>query len=69
MGSNGGPEFFQTLKRNVEKLARAGSRWVTTTNAYNPTEDSVAQQIHESEMVRMACGSMTALKATSSPTS
>ncbi|WP_019984529.1 MULTISPECIES: hypothetical protein [unclassified Streptomyces] len=53
VGSNGGPEFFQTLKRNVEKLAKAGSRWVTTTNAYNPTEDSVAQQIHESEMVRM----------------
>ncbi|MEV0470726.1 hypothetical protein [Streptomyces prunicolor] len=53
VGSNGGPEFFQTLKRNVEKLAAAGSRWVTTTNAYNPNEDSVAQQIHESEMVRM----------------
>jgi phage terminase large subunit-like protein len=53
VGSNGGPEFFQTLKRNCEKLAKAGSRWVTTTNAYNPNEDSVAQQIHESEMVRM----------------
>ncbi|MFK0231225.1 hypothetical protein ACIQUL_36275 [Streptomyces sp. NPDC090303] len=53
VGSNGGPEFFQTLKRNVEKLRKAGSRWVTTTNAYNPNEDSVAQQIHESDMVRM----------------
>lgn len=51
VGSNGGPEFFQTLKRNVEKLAAAGSRWVTTTNAYNPNEDSVAQVIHESDMI------------------
>ncbi|WP_326827420.1 hypothetical protein [Streptomyces sp. NBC_01751] len=51
VGSNGGPEFFQTLKRNVEKLAAVGSRWVTTTNAYNPNEDSVAQVIHESDMI------------------
>ncbi|MFE5092079.1 hypothetical protein ACFRCI_17240 [Streptomyces sp. NPDC056638] len=52
VGSNGGPEFFQTLKRNIEKTTKAGSRWVSTTNAYNPNEDSVAQIIHESEMVR-----------------
>ncbi|MGC9439265.1 hypothetical protein [Streptomyces sp. WG5] len=51
VGSNGGPDFYQTLKRNVEKTTKAGSRWVTTTNAYNPNEDSVAQIIHESEMV------------------
>ncbi|MGV9693337.1 terminase TerL endonuclease subunit [Streptomyces sp. NPDC003444] len=53
VGSNGGPDFFQVLKRNVEKTTKAGSRWVSTTNAYNPNEDSVAQQIHESAMVRM----------------
>lgn len=52
VGSNGGPDFYQTLKRNVEKTTKAGSRWVTTTNAYNPNEDSVAQNIHESDMVR-----------------
>ncbi|MFC4501740.1 MULTISPECIES: hypothetical protein [Streptomyces] len=51
VSSNGGPEFFQTLKRNIEKTTKAGSRWVSTTNAYNPSEDSVAQIIHESEMV------------------
>ncbi|MGW9170146.1 hypothetical protein [Streptomyces decoyicus] len=52
VGSNGGPDFYQTLKRNVEKTTKAGSRWVCTTNAYNPNEDSVAQIIHESDMVR-----------------
>ncbi|WP_234019132.1 phage terminase family protein [Streptomyces sp. Tu6071] len=51
ISTNGGPDFYQVLKRNVEKTAKAGSRWVTTTNAYNPNEDSVAQAIHESEMV------------------
>ncbi|MFI1528584.1 hypothetical protein [Streptomyces griseus] len=51
VSSNGGPEFFQTLKRNIEKTTKAGSRWVSTTNAYNPNEDSVAQIIHESEMI------------------
>ncbi|MFC8099429.1 hypothetical protein [Streptomyces sp. NPDC057363] len=51
VGSNGGPDFYQVLKRNVEKTTTAGSRWVCTTNAYNPNEDSVAQIIHESEMV------------------
>ncbi|MFF5433428.1 terminase TerL endonuclease subunit [Streptomyces griseofuscus] len=51
VGSNGGPDFYQVLKRNVEKTAKAGSRWVTTTNAYSPSEDSVAQLIHESDMV------------------
>ncbi|WP_416972549.1 hypothetical protein [Streptomyces sp. 4F14] len=51
VGSNGGPDFFQVLKRNIEKTTKAGSRWVSTTNAYNPNEDSVAQIIHESEMV------------------
>lgn len=52
VSSNGGPDFFQTLKRNIEKTTKAGSRWVSTTNAYNPNEDSVAQIIHESDMVR-----------------
>lgn len=51
VSSNGGPDFFQVLKRNIEKTTKAGSRWVSTTNAYNPNEDSVAQIIHESEMI------------------
>lgn len=54
VGSNGGPDFYQTIKRNIEKTTSAGSRWVSTTNAYNPNEDSVAQQIHESDMVRQS---------------
>ena len=52
VGSNGGPDFYQVLKRNIEKTASSGSRWVVTTNAYNPNEDSVAQIIHESDMIR-----------------
>ncbi|WP_424214792.1 hypothetical protein ACN20G_23490 [Streptomyces sp. BI20] len=51
VSSNGGPDFFQVLKRNVEKTTKMGSRWVTTTNAFNPNEDSVAQIIFESEMI------------------
>ncbi|MFD7017201.1 hypothetical protein [Streptomyces sp. NPDC059928] len=51
VSSNGGPDFYQVLKRNVEKTTKAGSRWVTTTNAFNPNEDSVAQIIYESDMV------------------
>ncbi|WP_079045258.1 MULTISPECIES: terminase large subunit [unclassified Streptomyces] len=51
IGTNGGPDFYQVLKRNVEKTTKMGSRWVSTTNAYNPNQDSVAQIIHESEMV------------------
>ncbi|WP_260988049.1 hypothetical protein [Streptomyces sp. CFMR 7] len=51
VSSNGGPDFYQTIKRNIEKTTKAGSRWVCTTNAYNPHEDSVAQIIHESDMV------------------
>ncbi|MFD5069147.1 hypothetical protein ACFWNC_14615 [Streptomyces sp. NPDC058369] len=51
IGTNGGPDFYQVLKRNVEKTTKMGSRWVSTTNAYNPSQDSVAQIIHESEMV------------------
>ncbi|MCX5201495.1 phage terminase family protein [Streptomyces sp. NBC_00237] len=51
VASNGGPDFYQVLKRNSEKTRLAGSRWISTTNAYSPTEDSVAQRIHESEMV------------------
>ncbi|WP_251058863.1 phage terminase family protein [Streptomyces sp. ISL-87] len=51
VSSNGGPDFYQTIKRNIEKTTKAGSRWVCTTNAYNPNEDSVAQVIHESDMV------------------
>lgn len=51
VSTNGGPGFYQVLKRNIEKTTKSGSRWVGTTNAYNPNEDSVAQIIHESEMV------------------
>ncbi|WP_188303482.1 terminase TerL endonuclease subunit [Streptomyces sp. CBMA123] len=46
--SNHGVYVFETLDRNVRKTSGAGSRWVQTTNAYNPAENSVAQRVAES---------------------
>ena len=43
--SNGGVQLADTLRRN---LAGMGGRWMATTNAFDPSEDSVAQQITES---------------------
>lgn len=45
--SNQGVYVFETLDRNAHKPGNPGSRWVQTTNAYNPLENSVAQRIHE----------------------
>ncbi len=43
--SNGGVLLATTMKRN---LAGMGGRWVETTNAYDPSEQSIAQRTHES---------------------
>lgn len=43
--SNGGVLLATTMKRN---LAGMGGRWMETTNAYDPSERSVAQRTHES---------------------
>ena len=43
--SNGGVLLATTMKRN---LAGMGGRWVETTNAYDPSERSIAQRTHES---------------------
>jgi len=43
--SNGGLLLATTMKRN---LAGMGGRWLETTNAYDPSENSVAQRTHES---------------------
>lgn len=42
----GGVEFAKTLKRNV---AGMGGMWVEATNAYDPTESSVAQRTMEAK--------------------
>ncbi|GAA2917017.1 hypothetical protein GCM10020221_11360 [Streptomyces thioluteus] len=47
VSSTGGPEFFETLRRNTNKTLSQGSRTVQTTNAYDPNEMSVAQTTHE----------------------
>lgn len=43
--SNGGVVLAENMKRN---LAGMGGRWLETTNAYDPSESSVAQRTHES---------------------
>jgi hypothetical protein len=43
--SNGGVLLATTMKRN---LAGMGGRWLETTNAYDPSERSIAQRTHES---------------------
>ncbi|MGW3232463.1 hypothetical protein [Kitasatospora sp. NPDC001095] len=45
--SNQGVYVWETLDRNVQKTAGAGSRLIETTNAYNPNEASIAQRTHE----------------------
>ncbi|MEU5382666.1 hypothetical protein [Kitasatospora cineracea] len=45
--SNAGVYVWETLDRNVQKTAGAGSRLIETTNAYNPNENSIAQRTHE----------------------
>jgi hypothetical protein len=43
--SNGGLLLATTMKRNIGGM---GGRWLETTNAYDPSEQSVAQRTHES---------------------
>ncbi|GAA4210571.1 hypothetical protein GCM10022252_78570 [Streptosporangium oxazolinicum] len=50
--SNGGVAVFEVLDRNVRKTAGAGSRFVESTNAHNPNEDSVAQRTYEAYLKR-----------------
>ncbi|WP_431911739.1 terminase TerL endonuclease subunit [Nonomuraea jabiensis] len=47
VSSNGGISVFEVLDRNVRKTAGAGSRFVESTNAFNPNEESVAQRTYE----------------------
>lgn len=44
--SNGGVLLASTMKRNIGGM---GGRWLETTNAYDPSEKSVAQRTHENE--------------------
>ena len=44
--SNGGVLLATTMKRN---LAGMGGRWMETTNAYDPSQNSIAQRTHESK--------------------
>ncbi|MGG2462848.1 terminase TerL endonuclease subunit [Streptomyces sp. RGM 3693] len=50
MDSNQGTYVWETLDRNVQKTAGAGSRLIETTNAFNPNEGSIAQRTHEAAM-------------------
>jgi len=45
--SNGGVLLASTMKRNIGGM---GERWLETTNAYDPSERSVAQRTHESKL-------------------
>jgi hypothetical protein len=45
--SNGGVLLATTMKRNIGGM---GGRWLETTNAYDPSEKSVAQGTHESKL-------------------
>lgn len=45
--SNGGVLLASTMKRNIGGM---GGRWMETTNAYDPSERSVAQRTHESRL-------------------
>jgi hypothetical protein len=45
--NNGGTAVFEVLDRNIRKTAGAGSRFVESTNAFNPNEDSVAQRTYD----------------------
>lgn len=47
IASNGGHAVMATLRRNIGKGLGQGHRIVQTTNAFNPNEDSVAQQTYE----------------------
>ncbi|GCD99853.1 terminase TerL endonuclease subunit [Embleya hyalina] len=48
--SNAGIYVWETLDRNVQKTAGAGSRLIETTNAFNPNEASIAQRTFDAAM-------------------
>ncbi|GHF38576.1 terminase [Streptomyces mashuensis] len=48
--SNQGIHVYDVLDRNVRKTAGAGSRLLESTNAYSPSEGSVAQRTHEAHL-------------------
>ncbi|MCM1967804.1 phage terminase family protein [Streptomyces sp. G1] len=54
--SNQGTYVWETLDRNVQKTAGAGSRLLETTNAFNPNENSIAQRTYEAAMEARAKG-------------
>jgi hypothetical protein len=45
--SNGGVLLASTMKRNIGGMS---GRWLETTNAYDPSQKSVAQRTHESKL-------------------
>jgi hypothetical protein len=45
--SNGGVLLASTMKRNIGGMS---GRWLETTNAYDPSQKSVAQRTHEAKM-------------------
>jgi hypothetical protein len=45
--SNGGQKVAEVIDRNIRKNPGGLARFVETTNAYNPTQNSVAQKTHE----------------------
>ncbi|WP_084772348.1 hypothetical protein [Nonomuraea candida] len=47
IASNGGIGVYEVLDRNVRKTAGQGSRYIESTNAFNPNEESVAQRTYE----------------------
>lgn len=52
--SNGGHKVARVIDRNIRKNPDGAARYVESTNAYNPAEDSVAQQTHEAAMYKGA---------------
>lgn len=50
ISSNGGIGVYEVLDRNVRKTTGAGSRFVESTNAFNPNEESVAQRTYDAFM-------------------
>lgn len=45
--TNGGHRMNRVIKRNITKNPGGRARYIETTNAYDPNQDSVAQRTHE----------------------
>lgn len=48
--TNGGHKVARVIDRNIRKNAGGRARYVETTNAYNPNQDSTAQRTHEAAL-------------------